>query len=417
MNSSCDDVNQPTIKQNNRMKLTTTYPILRCTLLAGLIGCAGVLNSHGQYTFISGSDGTYGPMEITTNTTLELPPDGKFNCTTVTIASNATLKFTPNALNTPVYLLAQGDVSIAGTIDVSGSAGAGLSGGVGGPGGFAGGNAAYADLAPSDGKGPGAGRVGGAGGGGSFGSTPSGLNIGPQSGAVYGSPLNLPLTGGSGGSGWGSIPGAGGGGAILVASSTRIDITGSIAATSHVYGNGEISLDFSGLGSGGAIRLAAPIVGGSGSLNVSGGQNWGPCSGGPCVYAAAGAGRVRIDCMDRRNLNFNGLSSSIGANMVVFPTNAPQLDITQVAGTNIPVGAGSAVSFTLPQDSSTNQTVTVQASNFGAPVPIRVVLTPDNGPSSSYETTIDNSTLNPASVTVPVVVPVNVQVHVNAWTR
>ena len=50
-------------------------------------------------------------------------------------------------------------------------------------------------------------------------------------------------------------------------------------------------------------------------------------------------------------------------------------------------------------------------------VAIRVVLTPDNGSSSSYDTNIDNSTINPASVTVPVVLPVNVQVQVNAWTR
>ena len=103
--------------------------------------------------------------------------------------------------------------------------------------------------------------------------------------------------------------------------------------------------------------------------------------------------------------------------MVVFPANPPHLDLTQVAGTNITVGTASPVFFTLPQGSSTNQNVTVQASNFGAQVPIRVVLTPDNGSSSSYDAQIDNTTVNPATVTVPVVVPVNVQVHVNAWTR
>ena len=50
-------------------------------------------------------------------------------------------------------------------------------------------------------------------------------------------------------------------------------------------------------------------------------------------------------------------------------------------------------------------------------MPIRVVLTPDNGSSFSYDTNIDNTTINPTSVTVPVVVPVNVQVQANAWTR
>jgi hypothetical protein len=109
--------------------------------------------------------------------------------------------------------------------------------------------------------------------------------------------------------------------------------------------------------------------------------------------------------------------SSIGANMVSFLSPQPRMDVTQVAGTNITVGTSSPVFFTLPQDSSTNQTVRVQASNFGAVVPIRVVLTPDNGSSTSYITNIDNSVNNPASVTVPVVMPVNVQVQVNAWTR
>ncbi len=380
---------------------------LKCALLAGLLGGLGALNSHGQYTFSSGSDGSYGAMNITTNTTLDLPPDGKFNCTTITVASNAILKFNPNALNTPVYLLATADVVVNGTIDVSGSAGVGSLGGAGGPGGFAGGNAMYGGLPAGDGHGPGGGRAqGGQAGAGAYGSRGGSLNAAGLQGQVYGSPLLVPLLGGSGASGLGN-PGTGGGGAILLASSTRVSIHGTILATGPTFNYGNYS-DL--MGSGGAIRLAAPIVVGRGTLNVLGGlNNWSGYRG--------GAGRIRLDCMDRRSLalNLSG-TSSIGANMVVFPTNAPHLDITQVAGNSIPVGTGSAVSFTLPQDSPTNQTVTVQASNFGAPVPIRVVLTPDNGPSSSYDADIDN-TVNPASVTLPVVVPVNVQVHVNAWTR
>lgn len=103
--------------------------------------------------------------------------------------------------------------------------------------------------------------------------------------------------------------------------------------------------------------------------------------------------------------------------MVSFLSPTPRLDITQVAGTNITVGVGSPVFLMLPQESPTNQTVQVQATDFDAVVPIRVVLTPDHGPGSSYDTVITNTTINPASVTVPVVVPVNVQVQVNAWTR
>jgi hypothetical protein len=72
----------------------------------------------------------------------------------------------------------------------------------------------------------------------------------------------------------------------------------------------------------------------------------------------------------------------------------------------------------LPIGTSPNQTVTIRAKDFGKVVPIRVVLTPDNGSSVSYDAEIDNTAINPATVTVPVVVPgVNVLVHVEAWTR
>ena len=390
------------------MKASLTQQSICVALLAGFLGALGAQNIHAQYTFNCGSDGTYGPMEITTNTTLDLPPDGKFNCTTITIASGATLNFTPNALNTPVYLLATGDVVINGTIDVSGSLSTSSAGGLGGPGGFAGGRPVFADLPAGDGHGPGAGRAGTPSGAAAYGTAASAPST--NNGAVYGSPLLVPLVGGSGGGG-GGVSG-GGGGAILVASNTRITIQGSVVSTSPSWG--EYQGWGYGFGSGGAIRLVAPVVSGPGTMNVAGGQNnWGS-------FYGAGAGRVRIDCMDRRSLALSFIPDrsvvSIGGNMVVIPTNPPHLDITQVAGTNIVVGAGAAVSFTLPQESSTNQTVTVQASNFGKLVPIRVVLTPDNGPSASYEANIDN-TVNPASVTVSVVVPVNTQVQINAWTR
>src|SRR5579863_7957993 len=79
--------------------------------------------------FVSGSDGSYGALNITSNTTVAMPSNGVFNCTTITIAQGATLTFTPNALNTPVYLLATGNVVITGTIDVRGAGGTSVAGG------------------------------------------------------------------------------------------------------------------------------------------------------------------------------------------------------------------------------------------------------------------------------------------------
>ena len=77
-------------------------------------------SATAQTNFTSGSDGSYGPMNITTDTTLNLPPDGIFRCTTINVASGATLRFNKNALNTPVYLLATNDVTIGGTINLDG---------------------------------------------------------------------------------------------------------------------------------------------------------------------------------------------------------------------------------------------------------------------------------------------------------
>ena len=57
--------------------------------------------------FVSGSNGTYGPMNITSNTVLDLPTDSIFHCTTIHVARNVTLSFQDtNHVNTPVYLLA-----------------------------------------------------------------------------------------------------------------------------------------------------------------------------------------------------------------------------------------------------------------------------------------------------------------------
>jgi hypothetical protein len=182
------------------------------------------------------------------------------------------LRFTTNALNTPVYLLATGDVTIDGTIDVSGSLGTNSLGGAGGPGGFAGGNPPDSwGLPTGDGHGPGAGRggttasVGPAG----YGIGGVGSSIPTNNGTTYGSPLLVPLIGGSGGGGRSDgQPRLGGGGALLIACNTRIDVRGIIAAMSPSPDYGGNSY---GCGSGGAIRLVAPVVAGAGTLNASGG--------------------------------------------------------------------------------------------------------------------------------------------------
>ena len=378
-----------------------------------LIGIGAPIPTGAQ-TFSAGSDGSDGALEITENTTMDLPPDGILHLTTFTVAPGTTLTFNRNALNTPVYALATDDVLIEGTIDVDGQLPAGsLDGGPGGPGGFDGGVAGSIDAPGGAGQGPGSGRPGPGGsrnwtvgaGGGAFG-TRGTMGIGDLDGTTYGSPLLMPLTGGSGG-----------GGAILIASDTRIVINGSglifarggRSTTDSVHGyNG---------GSGGAVRLVAPRVFGNGTLNVEGGVFLGG--------HRAGDGRIRVDSLFTSDPDGSSLAFTVapvgvatfGSTMLVFPPGNPHLDIVHAAGTPIPEGTTSQVLIQLPLGADTNQTVTVQARNFSNSVPISVVLTPTSGDPKVYDAVIDNDMANPAQISVDVQFPVNQLVHVNAWTR
>ena len=387
---------------------------------------AGVLAAPAQFnfnfSFNSGSTGTTA-LNITTNTTLDLPPDGILHYTTINVSNGATLRFNRNAANTPVYLLALGDVNIAGTIDVSGFSPTSSSvGGQGGPGGFDGGFPAFNGLRAGDGYGPGGGGSGdfhnnicggtaSSAGPGTYSTLANNNSASQRKGLRYGSQLLVPLVGGSGGGGANSpgLGGGGGGGAVLIASSTRISVSGTIRADGGTGATylfqfvcGPYHLN---PGSGGAIRLLAPVVAGSGLLSANG-----PTTGGAALN---NFGRVRVDSIDRRGIFFNATGDySIGTYMTTFP--APRLDIVEVGGTNIVQGSG-PVAIQLPTNSDTNRTVTVQARNFGTMVTNLVVLTPENGPRSVYTNIIDNIANNPATGTVTVGIPPNTIVTISAW--
>ena len=428
---------------NESETATTRLNLMKAILSAAttILLCAAALPRAHAQGFNSGSDGSYGPMNITTNTTLDLPTNGVFNCTTITVDQGATLRFRRNPLNTPVYLRSTGEVLINGTIDVSGSPSPGnFVGGPGGPGGFDGGSGGFAagneSLSGGAGQGPGGGLAGDAGqgtasaaGSGGYG-TRAGVWLDARDGQTYGSPLLIPLIGGSGGGGVNGnkdLGGGGGGGAILIASSTIIRITSSGAIISRGgLGGAVIGQNVNNGGSGGAIRLVAPRVFGTGTLNVYGSGYCGLDCG--QITEKSGSGRIRIDCIfrfeptnaaiDSINFSFQPLSVvSLGSAMLVFPPNNPRLDILQAAGRTIPEGTNGPVFVELPFGANTNQTVVVQARNFNTNVAIRVVLTPAAGDPVSVDANIDNTATNPAQVSVPVGVPLNTVVAVHAWTR
>ena len=373
-----------------------------------------VVASYGQ-AFDVGSNGSHGALNVTTNTVLELPPDGKLHFTTVNVAPGITLGFRRNAINSPVQMLAQGDIVINGTIDISGQQAPGNPpvGGLSGPGGFDGGKPGFGpEIPPGDGYGPGAGGSGTTGnsdnsaGGGSYGDVAGGI-VSTNRGATYGSALLIPLIGGSGGGGDVGQPGnggGGGGGAILIASNTRIEITGRIQAAGGIWRGTSHSA-----GSGGAVRVLAPKVEGAGTIHVHGGGSGG------------GNGRIRVDTLDKTTLrlNFEPVSmTTVGANMFVFPGQLPTLRILEAAGQAIPAGTLNTVRVQLPFGSDTNRTVRIQAQNFNASgVPIRVTLTPDSGKRTFVDTTVNNPTTTPGEVTVPIALPANTLVTIQVWTR
>lgn len=382
-----------------------------CRIRGLALAAATLLFSPSAFSqaFTSGSTGSDGALDVTANTVLPKRPSGVFNYTTIRVRANRTLTFERNDANTPIHLLATGNVLIEGIVNVSGEIGGTLNGGLGGPGGFDGGRPGIAGAAPGAGYGPGGGKGGlandvlnGAGGGAH--ATAGSAGISTNKGVPYGTELLLPLLGGSGGGGQPDLGGCGGGGAILIASSTRIEIPtgGQIIANGGQNGWG--------YGSGGAIRLVAPEVAGAGILSVQG-------------HSYGGDGRIRVDLVSRRDFGlrfFPGTPDTlaVGSLLTVFPPVAPQLDVIRVGSQQITPGTQTPVFVRLPVGAPESQAIEVQARDFNQSLLITVALIPDSGPPSFYKNvTVDNVAANPARQTVPVSIPANVLVRVMAWTQ
>lgn len=316
--------------------------------IALILFVSAVANGQG---FSSGSTGADGALDLSalscTTCEVQLPESGILNYTTVNIPAGKSLKFKPNSRNTPVIMLAQGNVQIDGTIDVSAppspSTAVPPGSRVPGPGGF------YGGAVNQPGFGPGGGAAGGFG----------GSWVGPLS--------LVPIIGGSGAGGYATssfgIVGGGGGGAITIASSTQIILT----SAASIKANGGCSFSNGGsCGSGGAIRLVAN------SINVAG-----------ILHALAGSGSahgvIRLEA-PQGVLIFTGTSTPAAAlstiNPVVVPSNTPSLQIVSVGGYPVPSYSGTrfdTVDLLLPNQITDPINVVVQGSNI--PVGTQVKIT------------------------------------------
>lgn len=256
--------------------------------------------------------------------------DGIWNFTTIDVPSSAEVRFTKNAANTPVVWLATGNVTIDGRLRLDGENSKANDGAdnyaLGGPGGAAGGLGAIR----FDVSGNYAGTPGQGAGGGAPGVTESQYGVDGMFRNTYGNTLLLPLTGGSGGGGGASNSsrngghGAGGGGAILIASDLDIDVNGIINADGGNYLWSGTS--YGGRGSGGAIKLMADRVTGSGSLWARGGRS----------RTDDTAGRIRIEAFFRP-LAANASPPSSATAPIATPDfgDLPSLVVLSVAGENV----------------------------------------------------------------------------------
>lgn len=376
--------------------------------------------------FNSGSTGADGAFAPTVDTTLALPPNGTFHFTTVTVPAGVTVTFTPNVTNTPVMILASGDVVISGIINVNGkdgtsseigsvTAGVTTTGGAGGPGGFAGGAGGLsplgnggAALSPGLGLGPGGGFS-------SYSCTTiyvssgSFAGTGTCGGATYGTSNLLPLVGGSGGGG-GSASGAnsttctngcngggggGGGGAILIASSGTITFNGRITANGGSGGDGSYP---GGAGSGGGIRLIANTFSGSGALAATGGSNR--------LFHAGGGGRVRLEANTFSSFTAtSNPGASYSAPGLVNFSPVPTLSITAVGGVASPAspsGSFSSPDITLPSSTTNPVTVNLSASNVPVGTIVKVNVTHRNNSAATYNSTALSGTQASSTATASV---------------
>ncbi|RKX30554.1 MAG: hypothetical protein DRP71_14845 [Verrucomicrobia bacterium] len=256
-------------------------------------------------------------------------PDGIWNYTTIDIAAGVVVTFNRNAANTPVIWLANGAVTIDGTVRLNGQDAVKntRTPGEGGPGGYRGGwGALRQDTDPFSysgeaGLGPAGGRQG---------ENRGDWATAGQYGNAYGTPYVDPLIGGSGGGGGSGTEtghgggGGGGGGAILIASSRDITVNGSITAKggdkSQLNGDG-------GYGSGGAIVLVADRVLGTGTLNAR-------------AFVETNIlrrGVIRVEGYERP-LAANASPQAIGTVPYAGRSfeNIPTLSVTSIAGQPIP---------------------------------------------------------------------------------
>ena len=319
---------------------------MRKVFLLAYLVCALPLLAQAQFN--SGSTGADGALDLSTMTCpnniceVQLPESGILNYTTVNVPQEKTLRFKFNSRNTPVIILAQGNVNISGRVSVD------ANGIVAGVGGFYGGTNCQNGFGP---------------GGGVFNTTTS-------NGRWVGSISLVPIIGGSGGAGGGncSQQGGGGGGAIVIASSANISLTSGSVLTA----DGNTLLYYTPGGSGGAIRLVAN------SMNIAGGVD-------ACGSFVTNCGVIRFEA-PQGAINFAGTATPTAIfatiNSVIISTNPPTLTIASIGGYAVPsysAGRPDRVDLLLPTQLADPLNIVIQGSGVPSGTQVQIQLSGASG--------------------------------------
>lgn len=383
-------------------RCSRNFSLLLVVTTAVLVGGLQVAKAQ---SFSSGSNGSDGALNLTTPGTVlfdpksfnpPLDPDGDnvFHFTTINIAAGVTVKLSGKILTRPVFWLATGAVTIDGVLDLSGEVGHHRSNAssvrtpsVPGAGGYPGGVGGNVSHPAQPGNGPGGGAPG-------------------EGGTFSGNAFLVPLVGGSGGGGEllsGDTFGAGGsagGGAILIASSDSIAVNGTINAS----GGNSGQFGLSGGGSGGAIRLMAPTISGSGVLSTRGFGAPGRTSGVP--------GRIRIEAFNHQYSfrdDFNTIpppNTTFASPFNVFLPIVQSVRVVSVAG--VPVNQSPTGSFEMPDvtiNSASAVTVVIEARNVPLGTVVKLHLFSDNGADQLVDSTPLAGTPGTSTASASVVLP------------
>ncbi|MGH7754061.1 MAG: hypothetical protein ACREN5_14740, partial [Gemmatimonadales bacterium] len=211
----------------------------------------------------------------------------------------------------------------------------------------------------------------------------------------------------------------------MVASSTKITATGAIHANG---GPGNDSATFGGCGfagtrgAGGAIRLVAPqITGSGGTLSAAGGPG-----GSPCFAAAGGVGRIRLEAFTTTGLSvtstpaftFSPAPGPVTAASTPALTNLPTLTITSVGGVaapGMPTGSYVTADVSLPSGTTNPVSFTLTAAHIPVGTVFTVRLIPQSGTFSTVPSTPSSGTFATSTATASVSFPIGQVSVLNAF--